>query len=233
MATKKGQGSSRNGRDSNSQRLGVKSFDGNLVTGGSVLVELPGRRASAQVLDKVSYQTSWRAQAEHGGFYQAVAAGIYRKYGIECDLRMGGPQISLSQLLMGGRVETEGGVDQQGGDADRRRHLVGGVGVMEPAMMVGRPVGAERGIVGQDPIEGPPHRLQVLQPFRLKSLTLRNRLISTAHEPAYTEDGLPKDRYRLYHVEKARGGIGMTMIGGSSIVAPDSVEAFGNIQLFM
>ncbi len=75
------------------------------ATGGSVLVELPGRRASAQVPDKVSYQTSWRAQAEHGGFYQAVAAGIYKKYGIECDLRMGGPQVSLSQLLMGGRVD--------------------------------------------------------------------------------------------------------------------------------
>ncbi len=72
---------------------------------GSVLVKLPGQTASAQVLDKVSYQTSWRAQAEHGGFYQAVAAGLYKKYGIECDLRMGGPQISLSQLLMGGRVD--------------------------------------------------------------------------------------------------------------------------------
>jgi large subunit ribosomal protein L27 len=44
MATKKGQGSSRNGRDSNSQRLGVKRFDGNLVTGGSVLVRQRGRR---------------------------------------------------------------------------------------------------------------------------------------------------------------------------------------------
>ena len=44
MATKKGQGSSRNGRDSNSQRLGVKSFDGNLVTGGSVLVRQRGQR---------------------------------------------------------------------------------------------------------------------------------------------------------------------------------------------
>ena len=44
MATKKGQGSSRNGRDSNSQRLGVKRFDGNLVTGGSILVRQRGRR---------------------------------------------------------------------------------------------------------------------------------------------------------------------------------------------
>ena len=68
----------------------------------------------------------------------------------------------------------------------------------------------------------------LLQPYALRHLVLRNRLISTAHEPAFTENGLPKDRYRLYHVEKAKGGIGMTMIGGSSVVAPDSAEAFGN-----
>jgi len=44
MATKKGQGSSRNGRDSNSQRLGVKRHDGNIVTSGSILVRQRGRR---------------------------------------------------------------------------------------------------------------------------------------------------------------------------------------------
>jgi large subunit ribosomal protein L27 len=44
MAHKKGQGSSRNGRDSQSQRLGVKQFDGNVVTGGSILVRQRGRR---------------------------------------------------------------------------------------------------------------------------------------------------------------------------------------------
>ncbi len=47
MAHKKGQGSSRNGRDSNSQRLGVKQFDGNIVTGGSILVRQRGRRFNA------------------------------------------------------------------------------------------------------------------------------------------------------------------------------------------
>ena len=72
----------------------------------------------------------------------------------------------------------------------------------------------------------------LLQPFRLKHLTIRNRLMSTAHEPAYTQDGLPKERYRLYHAEKAKGGIGLTMIGGSAVVAPDSPQAFGNILLF-
>jgi 2,4-dienoyl-CoA reductase-like NADH-dependent reductase (Old Yellow Enzyme family) len=71
----------------------------------------------------------------------------------------------------------------------------------------------------------------LLQPYRLKHLELRNRFLSTAHEPAYTEDGLPKERYRHYHVEKARGGIALTMIGGSAVVAPDSPQAFGNIQL--
>jgi len=47
MATKKGQGSSRNGRDSQSQRLGVKRFDGNVVTGGSILVRQRGRKFQA------------------------------------------------------------------------------------------------------------------------------------------------------------------------------------------
>ena len=47
MATKKGQGSSRNGRDSNSQRLGVKRHDGNIVPGGSILVRQRGRRFQA------------------------------------------------------------------------------------------------------------------------------------------------------------------------------------------
>jgi 2,4-dienoyl-CoA reductase-like NADH-dependent reductase (Old Yellow Enzyme family)/thioredoxin reductase len=72
----------------------------------------------------------------------------------------------------------------------------------------------------------------LLQPFQLRHLTFRNRLMSTSHEPAYTEGGLPKDRYRLYHAEKAKGGIGLTMIGGSSVVSVDSPQAFGNIELF-
>jgi NitT/TauT family transport system substrate-binding protein len=69
------------------------------------LVPVPGARVSAQTLDKVSYQTNWRAQAEHGGFYLAAANGIYKKYGIECEVRQGGPQQNPSQLLLGGRVD--------------------------------------------------------------------------------------------------------------------------------
>jgi NitT/TauT family transport system substrate-binding protein len=74
-------------------------------TAAASLVAVPGARVHAQTLDKVSYQTNWRAQAEHGGFYLAVANGIYKKYGIDCDLRMGGPQQNPSQMLLGGRVD--------------------------------------------------------------------------------------------------------------------------------
>jgi NitT/TauT family transport system substrate-binding protein len=79
-----------------------------LLTGGTALVlsAVAGARVPlAQTLDKVSFQTNWRAQAEHGGYYQAVAAGIYRRHGIECEVRMGGPQQNPAQLLLAGRVD--------------------------------------------------------------------------------------------------------------------------------
>ncbi len=72
----------------------------------------------------------------------------------------------------------------------------------------------------------------LLQPYRLKHLTLKNRIMSTAHEPAFSEDGMPKDRYRLYHVEKAKGGIALNMTAGSAIVSPDSPAAFGNLHAY-
>jgi N-methyl-L-proline demethylase len=69
----------------------------------------------------------------------------------------------------------------------------------------------------------------LLQPFQLKHLTLRNRVMSTSHEPAYSEDGMPKDRYRAYHVAKAKGGLALTMTAGTAVVSPDSPPAFGNL----
>ena len=72
----------------------------------------------------------------------------------------------------------------------------------------------------------------LLEPFELRHVTLRNRVVSTSHEPAYAEDGMPKDRYRLYHREKARGGVGLTMIGGSAVVSRDSPPSFGNLLLY-
>ena len=70
----------------------------------------------------------------------------------------------------------------------------------------------------------------LLQPYRLKHLTFKNRIFSTGHEPAYSHDGLPKDRFRLYHREKARGGCALTMTAGSALVAEDSPAAFGNLE---
>ena len=71
----------------------------------------------------------------------------------------------------------------------------------------------------------------LLQPFRLKHLTLKNRIMSTAHAPNYVADAKPKERYQLYHEEKAKGGLALTMFGGSSNVAPDSPSVFGQIDV--
>jgi len=69
----------------------------------------------------------------------------------------------------------------------------------------------------------------LLQPYQLKHLTLRNRILITAHEPAYAEDGMPKERYRAYHVERARAGVALTMTAGSASISRDSPPVFNNI----
>ena len=61
----------------------------------------------------------------------------------------------------------------------------------------------------------------LLQSFQLKHLHLKNRIIITSHEPSYNEDGFPKDKYIAYHLERAKGGIAMTMTAGSSVVSKD------------
>ena len=72
----------------------------------------------------------------------------------------------------------------------------------------------------------------LLQPFRLKHLTLKNRIMTTSHEPAYPEDGMPKARYRLYHAERAKGGVALTMTAGSAVVSRDSPPVFNNILAY-
>ena len=79
-----------------------------LLTGGTafVLSAVAGARVPlAQTLEKLSFQTNWRAQAEHGGYYLALANGLYRRAGIDCEIRMGGPQQNPAQLLLAGRVD--------------------------------------------------------------------------------------------------------------------------------
>ena len=76
------------------------------------------------------------------------------------------------------------------------------------------------------------HKDPLLQPFQLKHLTLKNRIMTTSHEPAYPEDGMPKERYRAYHEERAKGGIALAMTAGSSAVSKDSPPVFNNILAY-
>ena len=59
----------------------------------------------APAAETVSFGTDWKAQAEHGGYYQAIATDIYRQHGIEVTLRQGGPQVNHAQLLAAGRLD--------------------------------------------------------------------------------------------------------------------------------
>ena len=72
----------------------------------------------------------------------------------------------------------------------------------------------------------------LLQPFKLKHLTLRNRIMTTSHEPAYPEDGMPKERYAAYHAERAKAGVALAMTAGSAAVSKDSPPVFNNILAY-
>jgi 2,4-dienoyl-CoA reductase-like NADH-dependent reductase (Old Yellow Enzyme family)/thioredoxin reductase len=72
----------------------------------------------------------------------------------------------------------------------------------------------------------------LLQPYQLRHLRLRNRIMTTSHEPAYPEDGMPKARYRAYHVERARAGVALTMTAGSATVSRDSPPVFNNVLAY-
>ncbi|QKK26525.1 NADH:flavin oxidoreductase [Rhizobium hidalgonense] len=72
----------------------------------------------------------------------------------------------------------------------------------------------------------------LLQPYQLKHLKLRNRIIVTSHEPAYPEDGMPKGKYRAYTVERAKGGVALTMTAGSAAVSKDSPPVFNNLLAY-
>ena len=71
----------------------------------------------------------------------------------------------------------------------------------------------------------------LLSPLTIKELTLKNRVVSTAHAPGYAEGGLPGERYQAYQEEKARGGCGLIMFGGSSNVSRDSGSIYGQIYV--
>ncbi|MEM7044766.1 MAG: ABC transporter substrate-binding protein [Pseudomonadota bacterium] len=66
---------------------------------------LAALQGPALALDEITFGTNWKAQAEHGGFYQAVAEGIYEKHGLDVTIRPGGPQVNHRQLLLAGKID--------------------------------------------------------------------------------------------------------------------------------
>ena len=72
----------------------------------------------------------------------------------------------------------------------------------------------------------------LLQPYQLKHLVLKNRIMITSHEPAYPEEGMPKARYAAYHAERAKAGVALTMTAGSAAVSRDSPPVFNNILAY-
>ncbi|SNR50288.1 NADH:flavin oxidoreductase [Puniceibacterium sediminis] len=72
----------------------------------------------------------------------------------------------------------------------------------------------------------------LLQPYQLGHLTLKNRIMTTSHEPAYPEDGMPKDRYRAYHAARAKAGVALTMTAGSAAVSRNSPPVFNNVLAY-
>lgn len=71
----------------------------------------------------------------------------------------------------------------------------------------------------------------LLQPLQIKGLRLKNRIMSTSHASTLDDGGNPMERYQRYHEEKAKGGLALTMFGGSSMVSPDSSWGGGQVSV--
>ena len=102
--------------------------------------------AWAQALDKVSFGTAWFAEAAHGGFYQAVADGTYRKHGLDVTITQGGPQVNTQLLLAVGRLDFSQSDTLQSFDAVAQNIPTLAIAAMfqkDPQVMIAHP---DRGI---------------------------------------------------------------------------------------
>ena len=70
----------------------------------------------------------------------------------------------------------------------------------------------------------------LLEPLKIKRLTVKNRFLSTSHAPSYAQNGEITERYIRYHAEKAKGGVGMTQFGGATAVAAENSIYYGQIN---
>ena len=93
--------------------MATKNLSRSIAAGLVASATLAASLAPAWAADKVAFLTSWFAQAEHGGFYQAKATGLYEKAGLDVTIKMGGPQVNGSQLLLAGDTDFMMGYDIQ------------------------------------------------------------------------------------------------------------------------
>jgi NitT/TauT family transport system substrate-binding protein len=112
------------------------------VFASSALLALSVATGAAQAQEKFTYLTNWYAQAEHGGFYQALATGLYKKEGLDVTIKMGGPQVNGMQLLAAGQTDCFMGYDVQ--TMKVREQGIGAVTVAaafqkDPQVMIGHP----------------------------------------------------------------------------------------------
>ncbi|UTD29394.1 ABC transporter substrate-binding protein [Bradyrhizobium sp. WD16] len=94
-------------------RVPASRFKRPLAAAGVALCALLTTAAPSLAADKITFLTSWFAQAEHGGFYQAKATGLYDKAGLDVTIKMGGPQVNGVQLLLAGETDMLMGYDIQ------------------------------------------------------------------------------------------------------------------------
>jgi len=99
-------------------------------------------QSPVQAQEKFVYLTNWYAEAEHGGFYQALASGLYKKAGLDVTIKMGGPQVNGMQLLAAGQVDCFMGYDVQTMKAREQginAVTVGAAFQKDPQVMIGHP----------------------------------------------------------------------------------------------
>jgi NitT/TauT family transport system substrate-binding protein len=109
---------------------------------------------AAHAQDKLVFGTNWYAQAEHGGFYQAVAEGTYRKHGLDVQVRMGGPNVNGLQLLLAGQMDLFMGYDIQTAQAVAQGLPVVTIAATfqkDPAVVIAHP-----GVAKLDELKGRP-----------------------------------------------------------------------------
>ena len=101
-----------------------------------------GLAISAHAQEKISFTTNWYAQAEHGGFYQALATGLYQKAGLDVSVKMGGPQVNIMQLMAAGQTDCVMGYDMQtikGWEQGINAVTVAAAFQKDPQVLIGHP----------------------------------------------------------------------------------------------